>query len=359
MQAKVKTAIYALTPQGAELGSKLSAAMDAKLFLSSRLSCDYSCAASFDSLANLIITTFNSYSSHIFITATGIAVRSIAPHLGSKDRDPAVVVLDQDGKYCISLVSGHLGGANALARNVADITGGTAVITTATDTAGLPAIDELASQLGLVVRDVPRIKIISAALLRSECVQLHDPEDILGLRAHSLFTVVESLNAWNPDLPGVAVSFHNNPFFPGLPVVPENTLVLHSRQLAVGIGCRKGTSQKDILGVLELVFTDNNLALSSIAHLGSATAKQDEPGLLQAAQTLGLDIAFFPSSELDRVPAPNPSPTVQRHVGTASVCEASAMLLGNTETLLVEKTAYGNVTVAVAAINTNNKENPC
>jgi len=148
-----KIAIYALTPQGAVLGRRMADQLDADLFLPSRIA-DPHGAIPFDRLLDVVAKSFFLYPRHVFIAAAGIVVRAIASHLKSKDRDPAVIVLDQEGEYVISLVSGHLGGANELARNVARLTGGRAVITTATDTVGVPSMDLLAKEKDLTIANL-------------------------------------------------------------------------------------------------------------------------------------------------------------------------------------------------------------
>jgi len=176
-----KTAIYALTPGGARLGRALAHKLMGDLFLPGRLAKAHG-AIAFDGLLERVAKDFFSYPRHVFITAAGIAVRAIAPHLKGKDQDPAVIVLDQEGEYVVSLVSGHLGGANELARKVAQLTGGSAVITTATDTAGVPAIDVLAKERNLSIANLKVVKSLNMAMLEGKPVQVFDPEDRLGLK---------------------------------------------------------------------------------------------------------------------------------------------------------------------------------
>ena len=188
-----KTAVYALTPQGAKLGKILSEQMDGDLFLPDRMagSCG---AAAFDSLLDVVSEYFSNYAGHVFIAAAGIVVRAIAPHLQSKVHDPAVVVLDHEGRYCISLLSGHLGGANELAVEVARITGGEAVITTATDTAGLPSMDLLAKDKDLVIANLNAVKRVNMAILSGGKVRIFDPEDRLGLESQQCSLIDVSRN---------------------------------------------------------------------------------------------------------------------------------------------------------------------
>ena len=142
--------IVALTPAGAALGRRLHERLPgATLWLPARLQPDYPEARPFESLHLVFAEAFRTKASLVGIMATGIAVRHAAPLLKGKDSDPAVVVMDEQGRFAVSLLSGHLGGANALARTVAALIGATPVITTATDVQGLPAIDSMAAGLGI------------------------------------------------------------------------------------------------------------------------------------------------------------------------------------------------------------------
>ncbi|MBE9581682.1 MAG: cobalamin biosynthesis protein CbiG, partial [Proteobacteria bacterium] len=186
-----KTAIYALTHQGASLGKTLTEKIEGDLFLPSRIADAYG-GIPFNHLMEAVAENFFQYPRQIFIAATGIVVRSIAPHLRSKDSDPAVVVLDQKGRYVISLLSGHLGGANALATEVAQLTGGKAVITTATETEGVPSIDLLAKERNLFIANFGAVKRINMAVLEGKPVQIFDQEDRLGLKNMDMPGLVEN-----------------------------------------------------------------------------------------------------------------------------------------------------------------------
>ncbi len=302
-------------------------------------------ATGFRSLAQLVARTFHSCDAHIFIGATGIAVRTIAPHLKSKTSDPAVVVLDHQGRFVISLLSGHLGGANALAGRIADLVDGTPVITTATDVEGVPAIDVLAGEQGLVIGNPERIRDVNGALVEGRPVAVQDPEDRLGLSQRTDLDrcFVRGANAGSGESaigPGVVVDVH----VPG--TRPE--LVLHPRVLSVGIGCRRGVTEEQVAHALQTVLKEHGLAAGAVAGLASVDLKADENGLLLAAGTLGLDIYFYSVEDLKDMDVPNPSRRVEQHIGVRSVCEAAALKRAGKQILLVPKQIVGPVTVAVA-----------
>ncbi len=345
-----RIAVYALTRAGARLGRRLAAALGGELHLPGRLGPGPG-EPGFTSLPARVAETFETHRGHVFICAAGIAVRAIAPRLVSKDKDPAVVVLDEAGRFAISLLSGHLGGANDLTLAVAEAVGATPVITTATDTAGLPAVDVLARRSGLAVADVSRIKHVSASLLDGRAVALFDPEERLGARddpalaAH--FEHVADPALLDPEQPSVWVHWKRPPR--GL--AQGKLLALHPRVLAAGVGCRRGASADEILTALRAAMGRRGLSMDSLACLASIELKASEPGLAAAAAELGLALVTFPAADLDRVQAPNPSARVKAEVGTASVAEAAALLAAGGARhgrLLAPKEKHGNVTVAVA-----------
>lgn len=326
-------AIYALTPAGARLGAALARKLDGELFAKTGLTSD---ANPFDSLLPLVCDTFNRFEAHIFVCACGIAVRAVAPHLAAKDKDPAVVVVDDKGTFAVSLVSGHLGGSNALVQRLHELTGAIPVITTATDNAGMPSIDLLARQAGLRIADIGQVKHVSGALLAGITVPRHDPAGILDQWA-DYFPAAEELPLHGPAL---WVDYR-------LPPRREMLLALHPPVLWAGVGCRKGTDAKDIINLITASLACAGLAAQSLAGLASVQAKAAEPGLLAAARELDLQLICYAESQLRDVRVPNPSEHVMNTLGTPSVSEAAALLAAGGP-LLLEKTASAASTVAVA-----------
>jgi len=344
-----KIAIYALTPQGASLGQRIAYDLDGELYLPSRLS-DSHKGRPFDRLMDAVSGNFFSYHGHIFIAATGIVVRAIAPLLESKDRDPAVVVLDQDGRYVISLLSGHLGGANEMAQMVARAIGGQAVITTATDSAGLPSFDLMAKKRGMTIANLGGVRHVNMALLTGDPVQILDPENRLGLQKGGAveFSIQwrETESEWINGCPGVWVTWRST-----FPEQGEECLVLYPRCLVAGMGCNRGTGAQEILELIKATFKENDLALESLSAVSTIEAKRDEDGLIEAARTLGVPLHFFAPEEIESIEVPHPSGVVKKHMGVSSVCEATALLKTEGGRLLVPKTKSRNVTLAVALEN--------
>ncbi|MFW6239780.1 MAG: cobalt-precorrin 5A hydrolase [Thermodesulfobacteriota bacterium] len=306
----------------------------------------------FDRLGPEIRRRFRKFDGHVFIMSTGIVVRLIAPLLRAKTEDPAVVVMDELAVHAISLVSGHIGGANALARRVAEAVGATPVITTATDVNQLPAVDAIAAERGIRIENPFAIRAVSMALLNGERIGLHDPmgwmEDSLGE-----FAVSFEYGNWSA---GVWVD-HRNAIDPKL--VPNSAAILRLRppSLVAGMGCNRGTDAGELRTLLLETLETANLSPQSLAAIASVDVKADEPGLLELAGELDIPFQSFSREALRAVTdVPTPSEMVERHVGTPSVCEAAALLAaGEGGKLLVAKRKSVNGTVAVAELLRQNR----
>jgi precorrin-4/cobalt-precorrin-4 C11-methyltransferase len=335
-----RMAVYALTSQGLRLARRMAGMAPADVFVPERLADDDT--RGFSRIADQVRVNFPLYHAHVFVTAAGIAVRAVAPLLDSKTTDPAVVVCDQDGANVVSLLSGHLGGANDLARRLAGHLGGRAIVTTATDTAGRPAIDTLARDRGCVVADPTRIAQVNAVLAEGGFITVHDPLDALGLQGAEQWKEFFA-PAGSPEA-DVVVS---------LEALETAGLLLHPRRIHAGIGCRRGATRDEILQALGAVMDEHGLARESLAGLASVTLKADEQGLREAALYLGLPLHFHEPSVLDETPVPNPSERVRDKIGAGSVCEAASILAARNMNpqarLIAPKTICGKVTVALAA----------
>lgn len=335
-----RTALYAFSAAGLELALRLAGPLQAAVYAPLRLAC--AGAIAFDDLAALMAETFARYERHVFVGATGIAVRAIAPHLRGKTLDPAVAVIDLAGRFAVSLVSGHAGGANALARELARLTGATAVITTGTDVSGLPGVDELAASKGMAVENAGAVKAVAAALLEGRPVQVFDPEGRLlgGEDAGGLFASTRPED-WDADAPGVWCHWASGGEFP-------LTFRAYPRCLCLGLGSRKGAAERTIVAHVTRVFAQHSLAPQSVRAVGTASIKRDDPGICAAARALGPEVVFFEAEALAEVETAGQSETVRRRVGTGSVCEAAALLLSGADEPLVAKTKGEGVTCAVA-----------
>jgi cobalt-precorrin 5A hydrolase len=303
-------------------------------------------AVGYDRLGTLIPELWSQFKALVFIMATGIVVRQIAPLLKHKTVDPAVVVLDERGKYVISLVSGHLGGANGLAEVIARITEGQAVITTASEVQDRPALDLIAQELGLGMENPEMLSAVARSLLEDEPVWVYDPEGWLRPPFEGALNITwldEKAVASDHDTRGVGIWVSEYLAPTGL-----QCLLLRPRNLVVGVGCNRGSPAEEILDLLRTVFDRERLSLLSIRNLASIDVKSDEKGILEAARLLGRPVHFYSPQHLEKVAVPNPSPVVLAHVGVESVCEASALLSAQNSELLMAKQKTVNVTLAIA-----------
>ena len=341
---QLRTAVWALTPRGAALARTIGAESPGScLFLSEKVAVEEDDAATFSRLKDAVADRWNRFDGHVFIMATGIVVRTIAEHLKHKTADPAVVVCDEAGRFAISLVSGHVGGANALARDVARITGGQSVITTATDVNRLPAIDVIAVENHLVIENPAAIKSVSMALLTGDRIAIHDPFGKVTphLPADRIRPCAPA--AFAPSEPAVFVDHVRLD-------LPPQVLVLRPASLVVGMGCNRGTDVDEMQGLLETSLAANHLAGTSLRMLATVDLKADEPGLLALAEGLNIPLKTFSRDRLNQVDrVPTPSAMVEKHIGVKSVCEAAALLATNRGRLIVPKQKTANVTVAIAA----------
>jgi cobalt-precorrin 5A hydrolase len=345
-----RIAIWALTREGARLGSRIQRLLTGShIFLGGRVGETVENEIQFERLGDGLDEHFHRYDGHVFIMATGIVVRSVAHLLQHKTKDPAVVVVDECGQHAISLLSGHLGGANALARQIGEGIGARPVITTATDLQKVPAIDLIAQERGLFIETPGSIRHVSMALLEGRSISLHDPFGCLAgalpdenLRANGIFTGSADREKKISPGPGVWVDDIRVD-------LPPEILILRPATLFVGVGCNRGTFAAEIKALLDRVLDLHQLAVNSIAGLASIDLKADEKGLLELAAALNRPLTFFTRDQLAKVTdIPSPSTMVEKHVGVKSVCEAAAILASKKGQLIAPKQTTPNATIAIA-----------
>lgn len=340
-----RLAVYALTAPAADTARRLAAGLaGAQVFLPERLAA--AGEHGFTKLAQALAANWPNYQGHLVLAASGVVVRAIAPLLESKAKDPAVVVLDGAGRYAVSLLSGHLGGANDLARQAARVLGGAAVITTATDAAHLPSLEQLAAELGWRWDDLKPLAAVSRELVEGRQVPVYDPGG--WLTPH--LTPWPGAFSQRSDSPptghaGPGVWVHWSQPAPG-----GSWLALRPPCLAMGLGMNRGTSAQELVDLVERVLSESGLSPLALATLASAEIKNDEAGLLELAEQMNLPLRFFTAEQLKKIKVPHPSAVVAKHLGTKSVCEAAAILAASKGPLLATKQKSKNATCAVALI---------
>ena len=346
-------AVITVTKQGIALGERILAAEPhAVLYVPAKYSLEPSARIRVfpGQLAPLLAEIFSAYDGFVFLMATGIVVRMIAEHIKDKRYDPAVVVMDIMGRFAISLVSGHLGGANALARRLAEVTGATPVVTTGTDVNETIAPDVIAMEIGGEVDDFEAMKKVSAALVDGDATGV---VDLTGVSAPSLagalkpnVKILPSLDALRESTVTAGIVITNRRL--DLSDFHRPIVILRPKNLVAGVGCNRGTSAEEITSAVEAVLRDHGLSIKSLKGLATVDAKRDEAGLVEAAKRLGLALTFCEKATLNAVPdVPNPSEAPMKYVGVQGVAEPAALHVSGGR-LLVEKVKSGNVTVAIA-----------
>lgn len=277
-------------------------------------------------------SNFHAYDALVFFSATGVAVRLIAPYLKSKLQDPAVVVIDDMGHYAISLISGHIGGANSLTKELATLVNAIPVITTASDNRGFEALDLFAQRNRLVVENFLDLKKIMTMMVNGENIgffadekyQLNYPEINNQSYAGAIF-ITSDLKV-SCDVPHC---------------------ILRPQQINIGIGCRRGKSKQEILAAIEIAFKSCDLSMLSIHKMASINVKADEAGIIESAAELKAELLFFTESEIKAVQEKyTGSKFVEQSVGVKSVCEPCAELCGGA--LILNKQVYSGITIAVS-----------
>jgi len=312
-------AVIALTVHGRRLAARIAPALGAEM------------VAVEGGVKAAIALNWNRYKGFILIMAAGVAARAVAPLLVDKRHDPAVVVMDENGRFAISLIAGHLGGANALARRAAAISGGTAVITTASDVSGHTALDLWLCDHGLEA-SAKTVTRASAILVNNGVLRVCDR---VGLTLPPDFKRVSSVE--RPDL---VIAWSGTAAAGGMTAWPQ--------VLCLGVGCNRGTGAAEFETALAELLRGHGLVRQAIGSLASIDLKKNEAGLLEFAQQNDWPLKFYNKEQLNRIAVAEPSAAVIRATGAAGVAEPAAVIAVGGGKLIVRKNKWRNVTMAVA-----------
>lgn len=324
----MRAAVIAFTRRGAALGRVLADGLCATLHAPGRFAGAVN-ARSYESLETWTAEHWRSADALVFIGAAGIAVRAVAPHVKDKFTDPAVVSVDELGRFAVPLLSGHVGGANELAARIAALTGAQAVVSTATDVNGLFAVDVWARKRGMDITDRTLAREISAALLEGKPVGFKS--DFGHARPGGL-TARGALGVW------VTCRTGAGPF--------EKTLRLVPRVLTLGVGCRRGTAEEAIAAVVDEALEDYDRA--AVAGVATIDLKKNEAGLLALCTHSQWPLTAYTAEALAGAAGAFTSSSFVRDVtGVDNVCERAAVLASGGD-IVIPKRAKNGVTVAVA-----------
>ncbi len=304
-----------------------------------------------DTLSEWTAVQFESKDALVFIGAAGIAVRAAAPYVRSKTKDPAVLVIDEAGRYCIPLLSGHIGRANELAELISVRIQAEPVITTATDIRGKWAVDVFASKNGLWIHDLKKAKEISVRLLEGRKISIDFQDMDIGKeraqewRSEAGEKLSKDIVLWTKESgkePDISV---------GIRYFPEwrHTLYLIPRSVAAGIGCRRGTSARQIADRISDALEKERIFKESLYQAASIDLKAEEQGLLEYCEEQGIPLKLCSLGELQSAEGAFQSSDFVREVtGVDNVCERSAVYASGKGKLIAGKRAGGGVTTAFA-----------
>jgi cobalt-precorrin 5A hydrolase len=306
-------------------------------------------------LPDFIKDTYSTVDALVAVMATGIVIRAVAPYLESKLTDPAVVGVDAAGKFVISLLSGHYGGANELAKIIAKGIGGTAVITTASDVTGKQSVDELAKTLHLAIQNPASLVAVNSAIVNGDRLVLvltgdvKIPTDqISGYEIKKAENGVQALQIVNGYDAGVIVT--HEPLLIAKFVKPFT--ILKTRCVVVGLGARKDSSADSIIEAVDAALEQVHVPLARVNRFATVDIKRNSPAMLKAVEKLGLPLEFLSVDALRSVSHKDLSPDskmVQEKIGVGGVCERAALIVaGKNSKLILKKTKLNGVTVAIA-----------
>ncbi len=273
----------------------------------------------------------------IFVCACGIAVRAISKYIASKQTDPAVLVVDDNGKYVIPILSGHIGGANAFSEYIAAKIRAEAIVTTATDIGCVFSPDSFAVANELIIDDLKIAKEMASAILNGEIIGLDTDYNCVNIPSEISFDKKCRIGLYIGD------NQDYNPFEITLKLIPKN--------IVVGIGCKKGTSCQLIDEAIKKVFSDNEIDIRRVSQIATIDLKANEHGLVEYCQKKKIEFPTFSAEELKTVDGDfTSSDFVESITGVDNVCERSAVRCSRGK-LIVRKSAMNGVTVAIAEKN--------
>ncbi|MEC9289585.1 MAG: cobalamin biosynthesis protein [Chloroflexota bacterium] len=361
--APKKTAIIALTRNGARMARTLAGSLDRDhaLFIDRRFRKDDDSGEAFDlPLWPVVKRAFAGYSSLVLFLSAGASIRLLAPLLESKQIDPAVVCVDDAGSFCVSLISGHVGGADQLAQEVAVCLGARAVVTSASHASGTLAVDLLGREFGWRLKaDATTITRASAAVINSQPIGIWqgagepgwwpDGKPLPGNIA--VYATLEDLAA---SACATALIISDTTSDLETLLADKITVVYRPRSLVIGMGCRRGVPVEELESLLAEALRKNGLSAECLAEIATAEIKRGEPGLEQLAERHGVPLSFLQANELNAVFETNPgaitSKSERAHglVGVWGVAEPAALLTAGASQLLVNREKTTRATIAIA-----------
>ena len=359
------TAIVALTKKGVALGRRLMPLLPGShLYLPEKFAAEGNPSehSFLPPTEEVVREVFHLYRYLVLIMAVGISVRLIASELRDKHQDPGVVAVDDAGTFSISLLSGHIGGANELSKKIASFLGAHPVVTTASEIGETISVDLLGKEFNWELEDNSSVTKVSAALVNGESVGIYQdagernwwPETSPLPDNIRIFTSIEALI--KTDCAALIITDRIiDKEHQGL--LPAYTVIYRPKSLVIGIGCNRGTMGTEIEEAVAGVFSEHGLSLKSVRNIATIDLKKSEAGLMEFARKYRLPIEYFDKESLSGADFPSPaSDVVLKYVGTPAVCESAAILSSGTSLFVSKASFKGAVTVAVARLSFNSSK---
>ena len=345
-----KVSVLAITKNGISIGAKLKEIFpDWNVYAPSKFSNDKEIIWYSEPTSEKIIELFKNNKALICLFSLGAVIRLIAPHLKDKKNDPAVIVIDDKTNFVISVLSGHLGGANELTQTIAEKLNAIPVITTAADVNKTIAVDLLGRDLGWKIDDDSTVTKISAHMVNEEKIGVYQDAGKINwfkelpknVKIYESLVDLKESNSKGHLI--ISDKIMNDDFL-------KDSVIYRPPSLVIGIGLHWETSKEKIKNGIDICLTKFNLSPKSIAKLVSIKKPSDVQGLIDIGKEMGVPVEYVDKEELSHVSVPNPSKTVKAFEGTSSVSEAAAIKVSGGK-LIVEKQKFPpDLTIAIARI---------
>ncbi len=327
----MKLAVVTVTEKGVRNGLRIKEKIDCDVFTISKFMKDKTFLIE-NGLQNFFEKNLLKYDTFLFITASGIAVRTIAPFIKSKDKDPAVLTMDEEGNFIISLLSGHLGGANEAAKILGEITGAVPVISTASDVSGKIAVDTIAMKINGKLESLESAKKVTSLIVAGKEVCIKVPE-----------------NMENENTEGV-ILISNRKNIEIAKIIPQN--------IVVGIGCKKDKEAEKIIDAVKNSFEKLNLCEESIRVFATVDIKENEAGIIGTAEYFGKELKIISREEIQKIENNfETSQFVKKSIGVGAVSAPCAFIEGKGKgKFLSEKLKYDGITISIFEEETKKNE---
>ncbi|SEB13727.1 cobalt-precorrin 5A hydrolase [Thalassobacillus cyri] len=303
----------------------------------------------------LLPSLFESYKGIIIIVSLGAVVRMIAPLLKDKKTDPGVVVIDDKGENVISVLSGHLGGANELTREVAAVLDARPVITTASDVQKTIPVDLFGKRFGWEWDSAEKLTPVSASVVNEEQIAVIQESGEKEWWNYSLplpenIKTYDNINHALTSKPDASLVITHRVLTKEEEMILENGVVYRPKVIVLGIGCNRGTTSEEIESVIKETVDELHFSIKSVKAICTIELKKDEKGLLDIANKYGWEFHYYSPEKLNTVEINQPSQTVFKYTGAYGVSEPAALLYSKADSLELVKKKSGNVTISVAVI---------